>query len=102
MAGQISLKLPLAVTIATACYLYFLLPATSSFFFELYHAVEIEFIYWLYSGFKVASVYLPRWEHYELAIIASGCFVGGTMILWRILRHSRRESVADTNQSQLT
>ena len=43
------------IAAAVAVYLYFLLPATATLFYELYHLTHVEVIYWGYSGFKAAG-----------------------------------------------
>jgi hypothetical protein len=55
--------------IAVALYLYFLLPATATMFYELYHLTHIDPIYWGYSGFKAAGYYFGT---YEYRLLASG------------------------------
>ena len=55
------------IPIAAALYLYFLLPATASIFYELYHLTHIEPLYWGYSGFKAAGYYFGVYE-YRLAV----------------------------------
>lgn len=55
------------IAIAAALYLYFLLPATASIFYELYHLTHIEPLYWGYSGFKAAGYYFGAYE-YRLAV----------------------------------
>ena len=51
------------IAIAVALYLYFLLPATAQFFYELYHLTNIGAIYWGYSGFKAAGYYFGIYEY---------------------------------------
>lgn len=46
------------IAAAVALYLYFLLPATATMFYELHHFTGIDFVYWGYSGFKAAGYYL--------------------------------------------
>jgi hypothetical protein len=51
------------IALAAGLYLYFLLPATATMFYELYHLTQIGPIYWGYSGFKAAGYYLSVYEH---------------------------------------
>jgi hypothetical protein len=57
------------IAIATALYLYFLLPATAELFYELYHLTHIGPVYWGYSGFKVAGYYFGIYEYRWLACL---------------------------------
>lgn len=58
------------IAVSVALYLYFLLPATAELFYELYHLVKIEPIYWGYSAFKGAGYYLGVYEHRLLVCLA--------------------------------
>ena len=51
------------IAISVALYLYFLMPATASVFYELYHWTNIGPLYWGYSGFKAAGYYLGAYEY---------------------------------------
>jgi glycerol-3-phosphate acyltransferase PlsY len=51
------------IAVATALYLYFLLPATADMFFALYHLTHLGPIYWGYSGFKAAGYYFGIYEY---------------------------------------
>ncbi|MBP6682137.1 MAG: hypothetical protein KA159_02405 [Halioglobus sp.] len=65
------------IAIAAALYLYFLLPATASLFYELYHLTHIGPLYWGYSGLKAAGYYFGVYE-YRLAVcllVAAGIIV---------------------------
>ena len=64
-----------AVAIGLAIYLYFLLPLTAAVFYELYHLIEIDAIYWGYSGFKFAGYYFDQWPHQELACVGVALLV---------------------------
>ena len=48
---------------AVGLYLYFLLPATATLFYELYHLTEIGPVYWGYSAFKAAGYYFGAWKY---------------------------------------
>ncbi|NND66527.1 MAG: hypothetical protein HKN19_02970 [Halioglobus sp.] len=61
-----------------AGWLYFLLPATATLFYELYHLTGIGAIYWGYSGFKAAGYYFGIWKFQWLACIV----VAGIIIFW--------------------
>jgi len=65
------------IALAVALYLYFLLPATASVLFKLYHATHIEAIYWGYGGFKAAGYYFGVYEHRLLvcALVAAAIIV---------------------------
>ena len=51
------------IATAAALYLYLLLPATAVVFYELYHLVPFEPIYWGYGLFKAAGYYFGLWEY---------------------------------------
>lgn len=65
----------LLIATAVALYLYFLLPATAVFFYELYHLIEFGPIYWGYGGFKAAGYYLGVYEHRLLVCVLVGVVV---------------------------
>ncbi len=54
---------------AVGLYLYFLLPATATLFYELYHLTEIGPVYWGYSAFKAAGYYFGTWEYQLLTCL---------------------------------
>jgi hypothetical protein len=58
----------MAISSLFAVYLKFLLPATAGLFYELYHLLQIDVLYWLYSGFKVVAVYFNLWPSQNIAI----------------------------------
>lgn len=71
------------VAVCVAAYLYFLLPATATVFFELYHLTDIGPIYWGYSAFKAAGYYFgvsPYQLPVCLGIAAAIIFLP---LLWR-------------------
>lgn len=51
------------IAIAVALYLYFLLPATATGFYELYHLTHIEPVYYGYGAFKAAGYYFSVWPY---------------------------------------
>ena len=65
------------MAVAVAAYLYFLLPATATLFYELYHLTGFSPIYWGYGGFKAAGYYLGVYEYRLLACVLAGlaCFL---------------------------
>lgn len=65
------------IAIAAALYLYFLLPATATLFYELYHLTHFGPIYWGYSGFKAAGYYFGVYEYRILvcALVAAAIIV---------------------------
>ena len=76
----------MAISTVFVLYLKFLLPATAELFYELYHLLHIDFIYWVYSAFKVVAVYFGQWPLQNLALF----------LLWLLLslfsywKHKRR------------
>ena len=58
------------LAVAVGLYLYFLLPATATLFYELYHLTGIDAVYWGYSGFKIAGYYFGVWQYQLLACVA--------------------------------
>ncbi len=56
-----ALRFHLIVAIIIALYAAYGLPATSTLFFEAYHAFGGEWLYMLYSVFKGAGVFLPEY-----------------------------------------
>ena len=58
----------MAISGLFALYLKFLLPATAGLFYELYHLLKIDLLYWIYSGFKVVAVYFNQWPGQNIAI----------------------------------
>ena len=79
------------IAFIVAGYLYYLLPATATLFYELYHVTDFGPIYWGYSGFKAAGYYFGIWPYHLHACLA----VAGAIIilppLWRNLRGSQHE-----------
>jgi len=63
------------VAAAVAVYLYFLLPATAVFFYELHHLTGVDAIYWGYSGFKAAGYYLSVADSRLLVCLGAGLVV---------------------------
>ena len=57
------------IAIAVGLYLYFLLPATATLFYELYHLTNFGPVYWGYSAFKAAGYYFGIWEYQLLACL---------------------------------
>ena len=76
----------MAISTVFVLYLKYLLPATAGLFYELYHLLHIDVIYWVYSAFKVVSIYFDQWPLQNLALF----------LLWLILslfsywKHRRR------------
>lgn len=76
----------MAISTVFILYLKFLLPATATLFYELYHLLHIDPIYWLYSAFKVVAVLFDQWPAKNLALF----------LLWLLLslfsywKHRRR------------
>ncbi len=58
----------MAISTVFVLYIKFLLPEAATLFYELYHLLHIDVLYWLYSGFKVVAVYFNQWPAQNLAI----------------------------------
>ena len=58
----------MAISTVVVLYLKFLLPETAGLFYELYHLLHIDALYWVYSVFKVVAVYFDQWPAQNLAI----------------------------------
>ena len=67
-----------------ALYLYVGLGASAVMFYELYHLIKVDFVYYFYSAFKAASYYLPRWPLYPLACVVLGLLVA--LPWWNFLK----------------
>lgn len=78
----------LVVAVAVALYLYYLLPATATLFYELYHLTEIGAVYWGYSGFKAAGYYFGTWEYQLHTCIGVGLAIIFIPMLFRKLRRN--------------
>ncbi|MBI58066.1 MULTISPECIES: hypothetical protein [Spongiibacter] len=70
--------------VALALYLYALLGATATLFYELYHLTGFGAIYYGYSAFKAAAYYFGSWEYQWLACLLVGALVA--LPWWRFLR----------------
>jgi len=76
------------IAIAAGLYLYFLLPATASMFYDLYHLTHLDPIYWGYSGFKAAGYYFGVYEHRLLACMLVAAAIIAIPLLFRMLRRA--------------
>ncbi len=76
----------MAISTVFVLYLKFLLPATAGLFYELYHLLHIDLLYWIYSGFKVAAVYFGQWPGQDLALGALWLLLS----LFSYWKHKRR------------
>ena len=73
------------IAIALGLYLYFLLPATATMFYELYHLTEFGPVYWGYSIFKAAGYYFGAWEYQLLScILVAVIFVAIAALIQRV------------------
>ena len=72
-----------------ALYLYFMLPATALFFYELHHLTGIDSIYWGYSIFKAAGYYFNAWPYQLAACIGVAITIITVPIMLRKLFKSR-------------
>ena len=82
---------PLLLGLVVALYLRFLLLPTAAFFYELHHLTGIDFIYWGYSGFKVAGYYFGVWEHQTITCVAVAIAIFGFAAL-RGARADKKEA----------
>jgi hypothetical protein len=76
------------VAILTALYLYFLLPATATLFYELYHLTGLGFLYWGYTAFKAGGYYFGVWEYQILACFLVAAIIMLMPVLWHKLRRT--------------
>lgn len=76
-------KKRIVIAIALALYLYFLLPATATMFYELYHFTGFGPLYWVYGGFKAGGYYLGVWAYQIHTCIALGLAVLVIPALWQ-------------------
>jgi hypothetical protein len=74
--------------VALAVYLYCLLPATATFFYELHHLTGVDGIYWGYTVFKIGGYYLSVWEYREIACVGVAVMVIALRALVGALRKS--------------
>lgn len=75
------------IAIIVALYLYFLLPATATVFYELYHLTEFAPVYWGYSVFKAAGYYFSIWEY---KLIACLILAAAIIVIPSLIRKLRR------------
>lgn len=68
--------------IAIALYLRFGLEPTGWLFYEMSHALSVDWLYWGYSAFRGGAYALSLWDYQLLACIAAGLLVAA-IILWR-------------------
>ncbi|HEY6131650.1 MAG TPA: hypothetical protein VIV27_06500 [Halioglobus sp.] len=76
------------IALAIALYLYYLLPATATLFYELYHYTQIDPLYWGYSGFKVAGYYFETYAYRLPACL----LIAAAIIVIPSLFNSRRRA----------
>ena len=76
------------IAIAIALYLYFLLPATATLFYELYHLTRIGPVYWGYSLFKAAGYYFGIWPYRLLTCLLVAAAIIVLPLAWRTLRRT--------------
>jgi len=76
------------IAIVIALYLYFLLPATATMFYELYHLTGVGPIYWGYSAFKAAGYYFGIYEYKLLVCLAVAAVIIFIPPLIRSLRRA--------------
>jgi hypothetical protein len=71
------------VALAVAAYLYFLLPATATLFYELYHLTGVDAVYWGYSLFKAGGYYFSVWPYQLPVCLAVAAVIICLPLLWR-------------------
>ena len=85
MVQRVEIRVPrLLAGLGVAVYLYALLGATATLFYELHHLTGVGFIYYGYSVFKAASFYFGEWHYQWLACLLAGLLVA--LPWWRYLR----------------
>lgn len=73
--------------LAVALYLRFGLEPTGWLFYEASFALNIDWLYWGYSGFRGAGYALSLWSYSTVTCAGIGAVVG--LLLWRrSLRHT--------------
>jgi len=80
------------IAVLAALYLYFLLPATATLFYELYHLTQIGPVYWGYSAFKAAAYYFGIWEYKLPACLAVAAVIVLVPMIIQRLRSGRRQA----------
>lgn len=75
------------IAIMIALYLYFLLPATATMFYELYHLTGVGPVYWGYSAFKAAGYYFGIYEYKLLVCLAVAAVI---ILIPPLIRSLRR------------
>lgn len=81
----------LIIAVAVALYLRFLLPATAWLFYELYHLVGVDPVYWGYSLFKAAGYYFGQWPGQTAACLLVALLIATP---WRALFRRIRQVFA--------
>ncbi len=76
-------KKRVVIGLVLAGYMYFLLPATATFFYELYHLTGIDSVYWGYSIFKAAGYYFSVWPYQLQACIAVAAIIIFLPVVWQ-------------------
>lgn len=88
-------KSALITSALVAVYLKFLLLPSANLAFELYHFSKIDFIYHVYSGFKVASYMFDQWAYQNLACIAFALLV---FVVLQLRANRKQERQHSTRQ----
>lgn len=74
------------LALAVGLWLYFLLPATATAFYELYHVINFDPFYWVYGGLKTGGYYFEQWPYRGVACIAVVAILVLTPAAWQKLR----------------
>lgn len=80
---------PVAYGLAVFAWLYALLPATATLFYELHHLSGLDIIYWGYSAFKAAGYYLSI-SPYRWVVCAVIAIFVALVTQYRLRRKQRR------------
>lgn len=62
-------KPALVISLLIALYLKFLLLPSAMLMFELYHLLNVDLVYHLYSGFKVTSYLFNHWAYQDITCL---------------------------------
>ena len=80
------------LAVILAMYLRFLLPATATAFYELYHLTGIDALYHGYSLFKGAGYYFGVWTYRDATCMGAALAILALAGIGDILRHSSGSS----------
>lgn len=81
----------MAINTVIVLYLKFLLLATAGLFYELYHLLNIDVLYWIYSALKVVAVLFDQWPGQNLALFLLWLLLS-LFSYWKHRRHMAVDS----------